>query len=186
MNKSVVIFGSTGSIGSTALKSISKNKNYKIILLSARNDIKKLLKQSIKYKSKNAIIQDKKNFIKYEKKFKSNGIKLYYGYDSLKFILKKKVSYCINSITGIDGLYPTLKIIPLTKKILIANKESIVCAWHLIHKELIKSKTEFIPLDSEHFSIWKLIKNEDPAKIEKVVLTASGGPFLNFPKKKNS
>ncbi len=184
MNKSVVIFGSTGSIGSTALKSISENKNYKIILLSARNDIKKLLKQSIKYKSKNAIIQDKKNFIKYKKIFKSKGIKLYYGYDNLKFILKKKVSYCINSITGIDGLYPTLKIIPLTKKILIANKESIVCAWHLIHKELIKSKTEFIPLDSEHFSIWKLIRNEDLKKIERVILTASGGPFLNFPKKK--
>ena len=184
MNKSVVILGSTGSIGSTTLKSISKKKNYKIILLSARTDIKKLLIQSIKYKCKNAIILDKENFIKYEKKFKSKGIKLYYGFTSLKSILKKKVTYCINSISGIDGLYPTLKIIPLTKKILIANKESIVCAWHLIEKELIKNNTEFIPLDSEHFSIWKLIKNEDYKNIEKVILTASGGPFLNFPKKK--
>ena len=184
MNRSVAILGSTGSIGSTALKSMSKKKNYKLILLSAKTDIKKLLKQSITYKCKNAIIQDKENFIKYEKKFKSKGIKLYYGFDSLKSIIKKKISYCINSISGIDGLYPTLKIIPLTKKILIANKESIVCAWHLIHKELTKNNTEFIPLDSEHFSIWKLIKNENYKNIEKVILTASGGPFLNFPKKK--
>ena len=90
MNKNVAILGSTGSIGSTALKSISKKKNYKVILLSAKADIKKLLYQSIKYKCKNAIIQDKEHFIKYEKKFKSEGIKLYYGFNNLKSIIKKK------------------------------------------------------------------------------------------------
>ena len=66
----------------------------------------------------------------------------------------------MNSISGIDGLEPTLKIIPFTKNILIANKESIICGWDLIKKKLKKYNTNFIPIDSEHFSIWKLIKNE--------------------------
>ena len=76
-------------------------------------------------------------------------------------------------------MQPTIKAIPLCKNILIANKESIICAWDLILKKLKIYKTNFIPLDSEHFSIWKLIKNEPNEDIEKIILTASGGPFLN-------
>jgi len=76
-------------------------------------------------------------------------------------------------------LSPTLKIIKKTKRIAIANKESIICGWELIQKELKKSKTEFIPVDSEHFSIWSVIKDHDKSEIEKIILTASGGPFLN-------
>jgi len=98
--------------------------------------------------------------------------------NNIEKILKKKISYCINSISGIDGLEPTLKIIPYTEKILIANKESIICGWHIIKKKLDKYDTQFIPIDSEHFSIWKLIKNESKNNIDKVILTASGGPFL--------
>ena len=69
----------------------------------------------------------------------------------------KKIDYVINSISGIDGLEPTLNIIPYTKNILIANKETIICGWDIIKKKLIKFKTNFVPIDSEHFSIWKLI-----------------------------
>jgi 1-deoxy-D-xylulose-5-phosphate reductoisomerase len=82
----------------------------------------------------------------------------------------------MSSIVGIDGLNPTLKIIKYSKNIAIANKESIICAWHLLKKELIKNNTNFIPVDSEHFSIWSSV-NFSPFKIEKVYLTASGGPF---------
>ena len=73
--------------------------------------------------------------------------------------------------------------IPLTKKILIANKESIICGWDFISKKLKQNNTEFIPIDSEHFSIWKLLKNENMSDIDKIILTASGGPFLNKKKK---
>ena len=97
----------------------------------------------------------------------------------MKKILQRKIHYTINAIAGIEGLEPTLKIIPHTKNILIANKESIICAWHLILSKLNKHKTNFIPIDSEHFSIWELIKNEKPKNIDKIILTASGGPFLN-------
>ena len=108
---------------------------------------------------------------------KKKKINVYLGHDNIDKIVKKKIDYCINSISGIEGLFPTLKIIPFTKNILIANKESIICGWELIQKNLQKYKTNFIPIDSEHFSIWSLIKNEDKQNIENVILTASGGPF---------
>ena len=79
-----------------------------------------------------------------------------------------------------------LKIIPYTNKILIANKESIICGWDFILRKLKKFNTEFIPIDSEHFSIWKLTKNENINKVDKIILTASGGPFLNKKKKEIS
>ena len=183
MIKKIVIFGSTGSIGTSTLKSISKNKNFKVLLITANKNIKKLLDQSIKYNVKYAIIEDQGKYIKYKNKFKKNNIILYNGFKKINSIIKGKVSFSINAISGINGLEPTLKIIPLTEKILIANKESIICAWEIILKKLNKYNTEFIPIDSEHFSIWKLIKNENNQNIDKILLTASGGPLLNKTKK---
>ena len=90
----------------------------------------------------------------------------------------------MSSISGLTGLEPTLKIIKKTKTIAIANKESIICGWDLIKKELKKYKTDFIPVDSEHFSIWSLIRNSDHELIDKIYITASGGPFLKWPLKK--
>ena len=90
----------------------------------------------------------------------------------------------MSSITGVDGLYPTIDIIKHTKKIAIANKESIICGWALIQKELKKHQTEFIPVDSEHFSLWYAIKNININLIEKIYLTASGGPFFKLSLKK--
>ena len=95
-----------------------------------------------------------------------------------------KLDYVMSSIVGLEGLIPTFKIIKHTKNIAIANKESIICAWNLIEKELNKHKTKFIPVDSEHFSIWYAIKNNNYKNIKKIYLTASGGPLLNIPIKK--
>ena len=87
------------------------------------------------------------------------------------------------SISGLSGLNPTLESIKCSKTIGLANKESIICAWNIIKKNLKKYKTNFIPIDSEHFSIWSMINNSNVANIEEVILTASGGPFLNKPTK---
>ena len=86
----------------------------------------------------------------------------------------------MSSISGIEGLKPTIEIIKHTKKIAIANKESIICGWDLIKKQLYKNKTTFIPVDSEHFSIWYALRGIDKSLIDKIYITASGGPFLNM------
>ena len=87
----------------------------------------------------------------------------------------------MSAISGFNGLKPTLDIIRFTKTIAIANKESIICGWSLINKEIVKHKAKFIPIDSEHFSIWSLINNEKNKNLEKIYITASGGPFRKLP-----
>ena len=182
MKKKIAILGSTGSIGKSLIDIICKDKkNFEVVLLTANKNYKELYKQSKLLKVKNLIITDLKgyNFLKN----KNKKIKIYNNYKSLNKILKYKVDYTMNAITGLDGLEPTLNIIKKTKTIAIANKESIICGWNLINKKLQKYKTLFIPVDSEHFSIWSLLKNKKE-KVEKIFITASGGPFLDFPKKK--
>ena len=176
--KDIIILGSTGSIGSSTL-SIIRNTNFKIKLLTTNTNVKKILNQAIYFNVKDVIVENKDQFKKFQNLFKKKRIRLHCGLKSVRKIVKKKVDYCVNSITGIDGLQPTLDIIPLTKNILIANKESLICGWHLIQKSLKKNNTNFIPLDSEHYSINNLIRYNDHSDIDQVILTASGGPFLN-------
>ena len=183
MTKDIIILGSTGSIGTTTLSCLKLDKNFKIRLLTTNSNLKKILKQAIKFKVKNVIVEDKKKFKQYKTIFKKKKIRLFLGSKNINKVIKKKVDYCVSAISGIEGLYPTLQMIPLTKKILIANKESIICGWDFISKKLKQNNTEFIPIDSEHFSIWKLLKNENMSDIDKIILTASGGPFLNKKKK---
>ena len=182
MKKKIGILGSTGSIGENTVKIIQNNKkDFDVKFLSTNKNVKKLLKQSSILKPKSVIIFDKKEFIKNKKKFKKKKIKVFNSFNELKInSLKKKIDYIMCSITGLAGLDSTINCIDKTKNIAIANKESIICAWNLIEKKLIKNKTKFIPVDSEHFSIWSLLKNESINNVEKIIITASGGPFLNY------
>ena len=179
MDKNIIILGSTGSIGTSTLNIIRRNKKkFNIKLLTANNNIKKILSQSIEFKVNKIVIHNKKKYIKFENKFKRNKIQVFFELEKALKSINKKVHYTINAISGIDGLEPTIKIIKYTKNIAIANKESIICGWKFIKNTLKKNKTNFIPIDSEHFSIWSLIKNEKKKNIKKIYLTASGGPFL--------
>jgi len=182
MKKKIAILGSTGSIGKTLIEIIKKNKkNFDIVLLTADKNYKEILKQAEYFKVKNLIITNEKSFRELKKK-KSSKINIFNNYNSLNNIFKKKIDYVMSSISGIDGLEPTLKIIKHTKKIAIANKEAIICGWHLIKKDLKKNKTTFVPVDSEHFSIFYALKGNKISNIEKIYLTASGGPLNNVPK----
>jgi len=180
MKKKIAILGSTGSIGKCLIDIIKKDKrNFEVILLSADENYKELLKQAKFFKVKNLIITNNKSFDKIKNNVYSKKIKIYNNFDGLEKIFRKKIDYTMSSISGIEGLKPTIEIIKYTKKIAIANKEAIICGWDLIEKKLNKHKTKFIPVDSEHFSIWYALQNIEKSLIEKIYLTASGGPFLD-------
>ena len=178
MKKKIAILGSTGSIGKTLFNILLKEKkNFEIVLLVANKSHKVLMKQAKAFNVKNLIITNKKNYEILKKETLKTNIKVFNDFTQMNKIFKKKIDYILSSISGIQGLEPTTKIIKFTKKIAIANKESIICGWNLIQTELKKHKTEFIPVDSEHFSIWYGLKNFKTVNLEKVFLTASGGPF---------
>ena len=181
MKKKLAILGSTGSIGKTLLDIIKNDKDkFEVCLLTAKKNYKLIIKQAKFFDVKNIIVTDYKYYKITKLKLKNRNINVFNSFDDFKKIFKKKIDYTMSSIIGLDGLYPTIKIIKYTKKIVIANKEAIICGWNLIKKELKKNKTLFLPVDSEHFSIWKIIGFKKFNNVDKVFLTASGGPFLKM------
>ena len=183
MKQKISILGSTGSIGLQSLDIIGKKKNsFTIYLLSANKNQNEICKQIIKYKPKYFVISNYDIFKRIKKKFKNNKTKIINNIENIK--VKKKIDISISAIPGIVGLKPTISIIKFSKKLLIANKESVICGWNLIENTAKKYKTKIIPIDSEHFSILKLIENHNISEIKKIYLTASGGPFLNYRKKR--
>jgi len=176
MKKKICILGSTGSIGKTTLEIISKNKkDFDVVLLSGNNNVKLLITQAKKFKPKyiysnNFYFKDKLRVF-----CNNNNINLI---DDLILLKKIKFDITVAAISGIAGLIPTINIIKFTKKLLIANKESIICGWKFILKELKKYNCHFTPIDSEHFSILNLIENKNLNSIKYIYLTASGGPFF--------
>jgi 1-deoxy-D-xylulose-5-phosphate reductoisomerase len=182
MKKKIAVFGSTGSIGKTTIDIIKKDKNnFEVILLTSNNNYQELVKQANQLNVKNLIINNKKQYLNLKKKFKNKKINIYNNFHNLNKIFKKKIDYTMCAISGLEGLRPTLDVIQFTKNIAIANKESLICGWNLIEKKLKKHNTQFIPVDSEHFSIWSLIKNVKKCDIDEIIITASGGPFLKLP-----
>ena len=183
MKKKIAILGSTGSIGKTLIEVVKNDKkNFEIILLTTNENINELISQVKKFNVRNIIITNHEKFLLIKKIFKKNKINIFNDFSQINNILKNiKLDYTMNAISGIHGLDPTLKIIKFTKKIAIANKESIICGWSLIKKELKKNYTNFIPVDSEHFSIYSLMGNTTNKNVEKIFITASGGPFKSYP-----
>jgi 1-deoxy-D-xylulose-5-phosphate reductoisomerase len=184
MKKKIAILGSTGSIGTTSLKIIKKKRKlFNIELLSANKNYKKICKQIVKFKPRYFVVTNNNIFLKTRKKFKNKKTKILNNYKQISFS-KRKIDITIASIPGIAGLEPTINFTKKSKKMLLANKESVICGWHMISKFGKKYKTKIVPIDSEHFSIMKLLENHKENEVEKIYITASGGPFLNLPKNK--
>ncbi len=180
MKKKIAILGSTGSIGKTTFDIIKKNKkDFEVILLTTNKNTNKILQQAKLLKVKNILISSKIHYLKIKKRLKNSKIKIHNNLDNLQNIIKNRIDYTMCAISGLSGLQPTIDAIKFSKTIAIANKESIICGWEFIDKALRKNKTKFIPIDSEHFSIWTILKNQNLQNVKKIYLTASGGPFLN-------
>ena len=181
--KTIAVLGSTGSIGSSTLEIIKKTKYLRVVLIIANSNYKKILSQIKIFKPNVVVINNWYVFLKIKKINKYKKITILNNLNNLQKYLKK-VDITVSAIPGIAGLEPTLTFIKISKKILLANKESIVCGWSLIKKNATKYKTKLVPIDSEHFSISELTKNFTNDEIEKIYITASGGPFLKLDKKK--
>ena len=182
MKKKIAILGSTGSIGKTTFNIIKKNrKEFELVLLTTNKNIKEISKQARELHVKNILINSKTHYLKFKKNSKNKKVNIYNDFQTFSKKFKNKFDYTMCAISGLAGLKPTLDLIRFSKKIAIANKESIICGWNLIKKELTKNKTEFIPVDSEHFSIRSLLKGSNKLNVEHIFITASGGPFLNLP-----
>ena len=181
--KTIALLGSTGSIGQSTLDIIKKTNQFKVVLIIANSNYKKILFQIKTFRPLIVIINNYTVYSKIKKKKRYKNIKILNNTINLnKYI--KKIDISVSAIPGLAGLEPTLTFIKLSKKILLANKESIVCGWNLIKKTASKYNTELIPIDSEHFSISELTKKYSDSEIEKIYITASGGPFLKLHKSK--
>ena len=179
MKKYISILGSTGSVGLTTLSIIDKKKNlFQPYLFSANKNYSLINAQIKKYNPKYFIINDSNTFKKIKKKFKNSKTKILNNFNLINST--KKADITISAIPGIAGLEPTTILIKSSKKILIANKESVICGWNIIKKLALKHNTKIIPIDSEHFSIYKLLKKHKFNEIKKIFITASGGPFAGY------
>ncbi len=178
MKKIISVLGCTGSIGLNSLKIVDKKKSFfSVYALSANKNYKLICNQIKKYKPEIFIINNLKVFLKVKNQFKRKKIKILNNFSQVKL---KRSDITIAAIPGVAGLKPTIEFTKRSNKILIANKESVICGWDLIKSVAKKNKTNVIPIDSEHFSIMKLMENENYQNIKKIYLTASGGPFLNY------
>ncbi len=181
MSKKIAILGSTGTIGKTALKIFEKDKiNFKIFLLSANSNYASIRKQIIKFKPKYFVVN---NYSVFQKIKKINNKKTLILNNFIDLPKSVKLDITISAIVGIAGLEPTILFTKKSKKILLANKESIICGWHILKKVSKQNNTIMVPVDSEHFSIYQLTKNIKNSEIKKIYITASGGPFLHKPLK---
>ena len=186
MKKKIIILGSTGSVGSKTFEIFKKDKkNFKVVLLSTYSNVNKVIKQAKTLNVKNIIINDNDAYLKAKKKYKNSKIKLFNDFKVINKLYKsKEIHYAMVSVSGLAGLKPTIFLTKYTKNLAIVNKESLICGWDLIKRNLRKNNTNFVPIDSEHYSIFNLMKGYSYTDIKKVYITASGGPFLNYSKKK--
>ena len=181
--ETIAILGSTGSIGKNTLEIVKKTKKFKVVLIAANKNFLKISEQIKTFNPRVVIVVNTSVYTQIKKKYqKKNIIFLNNFYDIERYI--KKIDVTVSAIPGIAGLEPTIKFTKLSKNILLANKEAIICGWELIKKIAIKYSTKITPIDSEHFSIGLLTKKISNDEVKKIYITASGGPFLKLPIKK--
>jgi len=181
--KKVCILGSTGSIGSTTLKIIKDSNNlYEVFALAANSNIDKLEKQAIEFKPKIIAVFDEKKAKELKKRL--TNVKIVSSIDGLiEVAIHQDVDFVMSAISGSIGLIPTIEAIKNKKIIGLANKEVLVAAGDLVNQLIKKYKATIIPVDSEHSAIFQCLKNENKKTVKRLILTASGGPFLKYSEK---
>jgi 1-deoxy-D-xylulose-5-phosphate reductoisomerase len=179
MKKRVAILGSTGSIGTQALEVIEKHpEEFDVETITANNNAELLIQQAIKFVPNNVVIANEENYALVKEALKNLPIKVFTGDDSLSQVVQfPSVDIVVTAMVGYSGLIPTINAIKAGKNIALANKETLVVAGELITKLVREYKVNIYPVDSEHSAIFQCLAGELHNPIEKIFLTASGGPF---------
>jgi 1-deoxy-D-xylulose-5-phosphate reductoisomerase len=178
--KRIALFGSTGSIGTQALEVIEANPDlFEVEILTAQTNDKLLIEQAIKHNPNAVVIGDEKKYDAVKSALSSKNIKVFAGSDSLEEVADfDTYDMMLAGIVGFAGLKPTLKAVEKGKAIALANKETLVVAGDIVMQKALEKRVPIIPVDSEHSAIFQCLVGETRNKIERIILTASGGPFL--------
>ena len=184
--KKIILTGSTGSIGTQTLDVVRNNSDkFKIVVLSAYQSADKLIEQAKEFNPEYVVIGNKSFYEYVRAALYDSNIKVHAGLEALYDIIKSvEADIVVSAMVGFAGLIPTMKALESGKNVAIANKETLVVAGELIMKTSKELNCNLIPVDSEHSAIYQCLAGEDKLAIEKIILTASGGPFRNYPKKK--
>ena len=182
MPEKIALLGSTGSIGTQALDIISKYpEKFVVEVLVAGNNIDLLTEQAFRYQPDAVVIANTDLYPELKERLQFTNIKVYAGNDAVEQVVaSSEVDVVIASIVGYSGVRPTIAAIKAGKKVALANKETLVVAGELIGRMVKESGSIIIPVDSEHSAIFQCLVGEAGNPVEKITLTASGGPFLNF------
>ena len=178
--KRITILGSTGSIGTQTLDVVRKNKDkFQVVAISANSSIDLLLEQIMEFSPKYVAVYNKESALKLKEMIPENiNIEVLSGMDGLvKICQLEEVNVVLTAVVGMIGLVPTMAAIKAKKTIALANKETLVTAGELVMSEAKKNNVEILPVDSEHSAIFQCLNGERKQDIEKIILTASGGPF---------
>ncbi len=186
MPQKIALLGSTGSIGTQALDVISRYTNeFKVEVLTGGNNIELLTWQAKKFLPDSVVISNKEHFKKLKDNLQGTGINVFAGAEEMEQVVASSdADVVIAAIVGYSGLRPTIAAIKAGKRIALANKETLVVAGEIITALAARSGSVIIPVDSEHSAIFQCLSGEDKKSVEKITLTASGGPFLKLPAEK--
>jgi len=182
MPKRIALLGSTGSIGTQTLDVISRYPGeFSVEVLTAGSNIKLLVRQAIAYQPDSVVIGDQSHYQELREALKDYPVKVYAGEEAIEQIVRgSNIDIVVAAMVGYSGLKPAISAIRAGKKIALANKETLVIAGEIIKKLVKESGSRIIPVDSEHSAIFQCLSGEMGNPVDKITLTASGGPFLNY------
>ncbi|MBL7959203.1 1-deoxy-D-xylulose-5-phosphate reductoisomerase [bacterium] len=182
--KKLGIFGSTGSIGKNALQVVRNNPDrFKVVCLTANSNVDLLVEQALQFIPEIVCISDQTGFKIVRERLRPTGIQVLCGAEALSDLAREaNFNMMVGAIVGFAGLLPTIEAIKAGKDIALANKETLVVAGEIVNRLLEEHCVRLIPIDSEHSALFQCLVGEDRTSIRKIILTASGGPFLHKPK----
>lgn len=176
--RKIAIVGSTGSIGTQALQVIRESENLQAEILIANNNVELLIQQALEFQPNAVVIVDKSKYPLLKEALKNTDIKVFAGEDAAKQVVEwESVDMVLAAAVGFAGLSTTIHAIHHKKPVAVANKESLVVAGEIIQQKILENKVPLLPVDSEHSAIFQCLQGETHNSIEKIILTASGGPF---------